>query len=167
MSNYDLRAREWDQRMKDTDTTQGEPIAPDPFKTVAYLDSIYPPVMVGHFWGKEKLLELAAYYFINDLPFPPRMRSDFVRFHVTPEQFEARTYVMLLTVDIEFGLPKEANRPEVIELANRWKAKPSEPMTMETLKNSKHIQVMDKRTYLQIYDIPLVPVFRDRPHAQP
>lgn len=152
MSNYDLRAREWNQRMKDADPTRGEPIAPDPFKTVAYLDGIYPIAR-----SKSSLLELAAYYFIHNLPFPKQMRSDFLRFRVTPEQFEARTYVMLLTIDIEFGLPKEAHRPEVLDLASRWGAKPSEPITAEKLKTSQRFEAVDKNWYMQLYKVPLVP----------
>lgn len=152
MSNYDLRAREWNQRMKDADPTRGEPTAPDPLKTVAHMDSIYPIAR-----SKSSLLDLAAYYFIHNLPFPKQMRSDFVRFRVTPDQFEERTYLMLLKIDIEFGLPKEADRDEVIELANRWGAKPSEPVTAEKLNNSTFIQATDKNWYMQLYDVPLKP----------
>lgn len=162
MSNYDLRAREWNQRMKDADPTRGEPIVPDPQKTVAHMDSIYVAAR-----SKSSLLELAAYYFIHNLPFPKQMRSDLLRFRVTPDQFEARTYVMLLTIDVEFGLPKEADRPEVLDLATRWGNKPSEPVTAEKLKTSQHFQALDKNWYMPIYSIPLAPAGREHPSAQP
>ena len=152
MSNYDLRAREWNQRMKDADPTRGEPVAPEPLKTVAHMDSIYVTAR-----SKSSLLDLAAYYFIHDLPFPKQMRSDFVRFRVTPDQFEERTYVMLLKIDLEFGLPKEANRPEIGDLLGRWNAKPSEPITAEKLKTSTRIQAMDKHWYMQLYEVPMMP----------
>jgi len=150
---YDLRARRWDKRMQEVDVTQGNPIPPDPYKTNEYLDSIYLEPRT-----KRDLLEQAAYFFISDLPFPPRMRSDFLSFRVTPHQFEADVVARLLQAELDgdADLPSQAKRSEVREMFERWMMQEFKtPLTMERIKESRHFTLLDKSHYMQLYQVPL------------
>ena len=141
--------------MKEIDVTQGNPIPPNPYETSEYLDSIYQAPRT-----KRDLLEHAVYLFISDAPFPPRMRSDFVSFRVTPRMFEASVVATLLQaqLDGESVLPSQAKRSEVREIFDRWMSQESDaPMTMEKLKQWQHFTLVDKSHYLQLYQVPLSP----------
>ncbi len=109
-------------------------------------------------FSKKELLEKAAYHYIYDVPFPARMRRDLLRWKVTPEQFEGRTVVALLGLDVERGLPPQAQRPEVQEMYSRWLTKAERPLSKKDLEEHPRLEMPpDTNWYMQLYSVPLTP----------
>lgn len=138
--------------MRDVDQSEGDPKALPVEQTYTQsADSQY-----RRFARKEDLVREAAYMFLHNLPFAPRMRSQLVEHRVTPSDFREALFLLVWRLRETGKLPITGEREEVTSLINdierEMKGRPLLPFNQR-----KHHSVVDASCFHQLYDVPLTP----------
>ncbi|MNU19559.1 hypothetical protein D3C71_77880 [compost metagenome] len=157
MTAYDSRARRWDERMRDVDQSEGDPKALPVAQT--YIETVESQY-ISH-TSKLELVKDAAELFTHNLPFPPRMRSQFVQFGVTPNDFREALFLLVWQLRETGNLPITGEREELSTLIVDIEVEMKSGSPIPLGERKRH-SVVDKRLYVQLYDVPL-----ESPRGQP